>query len=48
MQGFSTYDPHDAEWETGDGFRTVATQADDDYCEVCWKEHDDCTCEEDE
>jgi hypothetical protein len=24
MTGFSTYDPHDAEWETGDGFRTVS------------------------
>ena len=47
------FDPHDAEWETGDGFRTVST-LDDDWCDVCQSEIDfsvggpdgTCDCEE--
>jgi len=47
MSGFG-YDPHDAEWETGDGFRTVYDPAKDDgFCEVCEQPNDDgCPCEE--
>lgn len=38
MTGFA-HDPHDREWETGDGYRTVY-RASDDYCEDCGVEID--------
>lgn len=45
---FSTYDPHDAEWESGDGSRTTYRPGlDDDYCESCDSTivDDRCRCE---
>lgn len=42
-----THDPYDAEWETGDGARTVWKPS-DDFCEVCESEvdeNDECDCE---
>jgi len=43
------YDPNDAEWETGDGFRTAyKPELDDDYCELCDGDivDDRCSCDE--
>lgn len=37
-RGFG-FDPLDAEWETGDGFRTASTAA-DDWCDECQSEID--------
>jgi hypothetical protein len=48
MAGGFGYDPHDADWETGDGHRTVYDPAkDDDYCEVCDSDivNDRCQCD---
>lgn len=45
MTGFG-YDPHDREWETGDGFRTIyVPHLDDDWCEECeTDDHGHCLC----
>ena len=33
---FTTFDPHDQEWETSPSFRTVYKPGHDDtYCEIC-------------